>query len=650
MLRFFLLVAAFLPVGFSYASNIYVDVNNGSDNYPGTKEKPFKTVTKARDALRPLISQGLDGDKTVYIRGGTYNIIEPMEFDLRDSGTSQYSITYSGYPGEKVVIDGSKKITNWKLDRTNNSLYAIIPEIKSGTWSFKQLYKNGNPVPVTRLPEKGFFRKEKAVNNVNAIQFYDGDLESEYDYSHAELLFIHDWSISRSPIKSVDFETRVLTTKHDAAFDKWWFKLGRFPHQPYAVENVLDFSQPGHWSINYDEGKVRYFLLPKDQGKKHEFIAPFAEHFIVVKGQPDKDLYVQNLHFKDMEFQFSNWVPEKNHFLEAQANFYVSKKIDQIPVEDEETTNDQVWKRIPASVEFNASKNCGLERVKFSKIAQAGVSFERQCYNNKVNSCHFVDIAGNGIMVGETENNRLIDGQLWWKKSPQQASAENHITNNLIEKCGQVYFGAVGVWMGLSSNNLVSHNLIRDLPYSGVSSGWLWSTKKSPCKGNIVQYNHVYNVLELLNDGGAFYFLGRQDGALCRGNLIHDISECEFSPHPLNNAFRWDRGGAGVLVEYNFVYNIQNPLMQFNRESRNNWVQNNIFVKRADQKTVNYSANKTQEEKDALVKMANENNRICSTDPQNVEFKNYLNYYRIKTGPEVDALHWLGLWDMEVEK
>ncbi len=629
-----------------FGADFYV-ATDGSDSNPGTEQEPFRTITKARHAMRKVISGGLDSDKTVYIRQGVYNISEPIEFTLADSGTADHSITFRAYPDEKVVIDGAKKIPNWRLDKERNCLYAVIPEIKSGKWNFRQLYKNGESVPLTRLPEKGYFRKQKAVNNTNAIQFYNDDLNTEYDYSQAELLFIHDWSISRSPIKSVDFESRIITTKYDAAFDKWWFKLGRFPHQPYAVENILNFSQPGHWSIDYDKGIIRYFLLPKDQGKKHEFYAPFAEHFIIVNGQPEKDLYVQNLHFKDIEFQFSNWVPENNHFLEAQANFYVSKKIDQIPVKNKKTSNAQVWKRIPASIEFNATKNCSLERVKLSNISQAGVSFERQCYNNTVNSCHFVDIAGNGIMIGEIENNRLIDGKVWWKKSPKQASADNKITNNLIEKCGQVYFGAVGVWMGLSSNNLVAHNLIRDLPYSGVSSGWLWSTKKSPCKGNIVQYNHVYNVLKLLNDGGAFYFLGRQDGALCRGNLIHNISECEFSPHPLNNAFRWDRGGAGVLVEYNLVYNIQNPLMQFNRESRNNWVQNNIFVKRPDQKTVNYSANKTQEEKDALIKMAKDNNRISQSDPQNTEFKQYLNYYTIKTGPEVDALAWLGLLEME---
>ncbi len=619
----------------------------GDDASPGTLEQPFQTITRARDALREVIAAGLDADKTVYIRGGRYNITRPIEFTPADSGTEQFSITYRGYPGEKVILDGSKKITRWRLDKERNALYTDVADVKSGRWNFTRLYKDGKPVEITRLPEQGYFRKEKAVDNTHKIQYYEGDLNPEYDYSRAQLLFIHDWSISLSPIASVDKNERIITTEFAAAFDKWWFKLGRFPHQPYAVQNVHGVIQPGRWCIDRGSGKVVYFLAPHDQGKTPDFFAPYAKHLLVIKGDPETDTYVRNLHFQDMELAYTNWMPPGNHFLEAQANFYVSQKVDEIEVEDKETSNAEVWKRIPAAIEFTACKNCGLERVKLSDLSQAGVSLGRQCYNNTINSCHFVNIAGNGIMVGEGENNRLIGGRPWWKQSPRQASAQNRITNNLIEKCGQVYLGAVGIWMGLSSDNLVAHNLIRDLPYSGVSSGWLWSTKVSPCKGNVIEYNHVYNVLELLNDGGAFYFLGRQDGAVCRGNLIHDISECEFSPHPLNNAFRWDCGGSGVLVEHNFVYNIQNPVMQFNRESGNNRVQKNIFIARPGQRIVNYSANKTQQEKDALVAMAKDYNRICRSDPQNAEFKKYLNYYSVKTGPEVDALAWLGLLDMK---
>ena len=45
---------------------------NGSDSNPGTYEKPFATVTRARNAVRTMISAGLNEDVTVIIRGGIY--------------------------------------------------------------------------------------------------------------------------------------------------------------------------------------------------------------------------------------------------------------------------------------------------------------------------------------------------------------------------------------------------------------------------------------------------------------------------------------------------------------------------------------------------------------------------------------------------
>ena len=57
---------------------------NGHDSNPGTKAKPFRTVAKARDAVRALKQKG--GHK-ILLRGGNYFLAETLEFDKRDSGT-----------------------------------------------------------------------------------------------------------------------------------------------------------------------------------------------------------------------------------------------------------------------------------------------------------------------------------------------------------------------------------------------------------------------------------------------------------------------------------------------------------------------------------------------------------------------------------
>ena len=92
--------------------------------------------------------------------------------------------------------------------------------------------------------------------------------------------------------------------------------------------------------------------------------------------------------------------------------------------------------------------------------------------------------------------------------------------------------------------------------------------------GNIVEYNHVHNVMKNMNDGGGIYMYGEfSDGTLVRNNVFHDIT-----PY---NYFGWgiylDERTEYVTVSDNVVYRTKsgNTMMHGNRY--NIWV-NNIFV------------------------------------------------------------------------
>jgi hypothetical protein len=67
----------------------------GSDDNPGTLDKPWASVHKAAAEMAP-------GD-TVYVRGGLYTVEERIE--VQKSGVKGKWITYCGYPGETPVID-----------------------------------------------------------------------------------------------------------------------------------------------------------------------------------------------------------------------------------------------------------------------------------------------------------------------------------------------------------------------------------------------------------------------------------------------------------------------------------------------------------------------------------------------------------------
>lgn len=77
----------------------------GNDANPGTIDRPFATIERARDAVRE-INRNMTGDIIVYLRDGTYRLERTLEFDERDSGTNGYRVIYQAYPGESPIISG----------------------------------------------------------------------------------------------------------------------------------------------------------------------------------------------------------------------------------------------------------------------------------------------------------------------------------------------------------------------------------------------------------------------------------------------------------------------------------------------------------------------------------------------------------------
>ena len=134
------------------AATFYV-APNGDDGNPGTQEQPVATVVRARDLIRKVTATGLQEDVQVLLRGGTYYLSETLTLDNRDSGTREHSITYAAYPGERVVISGGRLITGWR--KTESQLWQVeIPEVKTGTWYFRELYVNDRrAIPNPRVAE-----------------------------------------------------------------------------------------------------------------------------------------------------------------------------------------------------------------------------------------------------------------------------------------------------------------------------------------------------------------------------------------------------------------------------------------------------------------------------------------------------------------
>jgi hypothetical protein len=85
----------------SEAKSIFV-ATNGNDSNPGTEALPLLNIQKAVDIAEP-------GD-IIYVRGGTYMLTKRIK--IEKAGRADAYISLFGYPGERVIIDGSQITAN----------------------------------------------------------------------------------------------------------------------------------------------------------------------------------------------------------------------------------------------------------------------------------------------------------------------------------------------------------------------------------------------------------------------------------------------------------------------------------------------------------------------------------------------------------
>jgi hypothetical protein len=90
---------------------------DGNDTHPGTIEKPFATLERARDEIRQMKAgerPPMDGI-IVELRRGVYELPRPVELTEQDSGTATNPIVYRARRGEVARMVAGRAVTNWQL-------------------------------------------------------------------------------------------------------------------------------------------------------------------------------------------------------------------------------------------------------------------------------------------------------------------------------------------------------------------------------------------------------------------------------------------------------------------------------------------------------------------------------------------------------
>ncbi len=568
---------AAIAVASAARADFFVAVD-GSDLNPGTVALPFATITRARDAVRTLVASGLTEDVRVVIGGGTYRLTEPIVLGVQDSGTLTFSVSYEAEVGQQPVISGGRVITGFSVN-PDGTWSTVIPEVAAGTWTFRELFVDGQRRPRARHPNGNVANRieSAAPDQRTTFQFFEGDIPASTNLSGAELVFFHDWSISRIGISGVDHATNTLTTTDPIGPAAPIFDITFFENNPrYYVENdIALLDAPGEWYLDELTGTLTYKPVDGETPASIEFVAPVSEQLLIVQGVFESATmspqFVRNVHFRGLAFEHSAWPLPVGGFAEYQAGFYEPR--DGTPFYD-----------LPAAVVIEQADNCSFTGGRIAHIGGWGIMAGRTAQNCSIVGNAITDIAGNGIIVGEDQfrNIRNINdvalGQ-WWILEPTQAARDNVVRNNLVEHCGKVFHGCVGIWVGLAHDNAVSNNLIRYITWTGISVGTIFNDTVSPCHDNAITFNHIHDVMRLLSDGAGIYTLGRQNGTLLGNNIIHEI--------PLNQGVSsstgifLDQGSTEIVLDQNAIFSVIRPPMKVNIAGINT-VRNNTFIRSTD--------------------------------------------------------------------
>ena len=542
---------------------------DGKDTSAGTFDAPFKTLKRAKEAVRGL-KEKTEDDILVLLRGGRYEFVETEVFGLDDSGSKTRSITYAAYPNEQPVLSGGTLVANWNqpTDEIPGLPTAAQGKVRVAnvTESFHTLFDDQGIIP--RASSKSFITLKGSSRD--EVRIPEQQFKNWTNPTELEVVVRphHAWIVNILPVGKLNAKKRSLTTTVESTYTMT--PLHFLPDTPNcSIENAIEeLDEPGEWVLNRQQKKLYYW--PRNES---DVYLPRLNEIIRVAGKTNiggpKDQPVKNLCFRGLTFQHAEryTIQSKDAGLQHDWDFL-----------DKDN----------AMLRLRGAQFCTVEDCHFLNSGSGAIRVDLHGIQNRIIGNHIEHLGGAGILL------------CGYGPGTKDVNHHNLVYNNHVHHVGEIYLHSPGIMVWQSGNNRVANNLVHHTNYTGVIiSGCMfdffkkggrelgrtirWNEIKGDKRSlkkpedvipylhthdNLIEANEIHHAMEKLGDGNAIYIRGAGPGNLICRNYVHDL----VAPMIMQCAIRTDGGQRDTVISENIIFRCtsQGMMLKLNNRFENN--------------------------------------------------------------------------------